>query len=100
MYVVVLFMSSVFLHRFCFSRHQVVSGGSGCDDYTTDLSGVFEVASTGDWRAFETESTYVQLLRSTKSNWHHRDVCVNKGTHLSEREEPRFSPRGQKQGYL
>ncbi|CAM9774374.1 unnamed protein product, partial [Laminaria digitata] len=30
----------------------VVTGGTGCDDYTTDLSGLVEVQPTGGWGIF------------------------------------------------
>lgn len=31
---------------------RVVTGGTGCDDYTTDLSGLVVVPSTGGWGTF------------------------------------------------
>ena len=31
---------------------RVVSGGTGCDDYETDLSGLVSVESTGGWDLF------------------------------------------------
>lgn len=31
---------------------RVVSGGTGCDDYDTDLSGLVTVESTGGWALF------------------------------------------------
>ena len=31
---------------------RVVTGGTGCDDYTTDLSGLVTVPSTGGWGNF------------------------------------------------
>lgn len=30
----------------------LVSGGTGCDDYTTDLSGVVAVPDTGGWQEY------------------------------------------------
>ncbi|CAN0104948.1 unnamed protein product [Ectocarpus fasciculatus] len=33
---------------------QVVSGGTGCSDYKTDLSGVVGITPTGDWDTFAT----------------------------------------------
>ena len=32
---------------------RVIAGGTGCDDYTTDLSGLVTVPSTGGWEEFE-----------------------------------------------
>lgn len=31
---------------------RVVTGGTGCDDYTSDLSGLVTVPSTGGWDNF------------------------------------------------
>lgn len=31
---------------------RVVTGGTGCDDYTNDLSGLVAVPSTGGWDNF------------------------------------------------
>ncbi|CAN0483912.1 unnamed protein product [Laminaria digitata] len=31
---------------------RVVAGGTGCDDFTTDLSGLVEVPSTGGWNSY------------------------------------------------
>lgn len=31
---------------------RVVAGGTGCDNYTTDLSGLVVVPSTGGWGSF------------------------------------------------
>lgn len=35
---------------------RVVAGGSDCNDYTVDLSGLVTVTATGGWDAFETLS--------------------------------------------
>lgn len=32
---------------------RIVSGGDGCDDYDTDLSGVVTVPNTGGWEDFD-----------------------------------------------
>lgn len=53
---------------------QVVTGGTGCSDYTTDLSGAFEVVSTGGWMTFEAESSYVQLC--VDQSCKHYDGCT------------------------
>lgn len=37
-----------------FAFYQVVSGGTGCSDYETDLSGVVGITPTGDWDTFAT----------------------------------------------
>eukprot|EP00903_Cladosiphon_okamuranus_P021661 g19915.t1 len=57
-------------------QFQVVSGGTGCGDYTTDLSGVFEVQSTGDWMAFEVESTYHEGSGGLSAGFHTILLCV------------------------
>lgn len=35
---------------------RVVAGGTGCDDYTNDLSGLVTVPATGGWTNFESLS--------------------------------------------
>ena len=36
---------------------RIVTGGTGCDDYTTDLSGQVSVPSTGGWNSFASLTT-------------------------------------------
>lgn len=33
---------------------RIVSGGTGCDDFKTDLSGVVAVPNTGGWQNYQT----------------------------------------------
>lgn len=35
---------------------RIVAGGTGCDDYTNDLSGLVTVPATGGWANFESLS--------------------------------------------
>ena len=75
-----------------------MTGGTGCDDFTTDLSGVFEVLSTGGWRTFETRFTYVPLKGFLKVHHHHVIVATVSSRHmpLSGRGVPVFGKRASK----
>ena len=64
-----------------------MTGGTGCDDFTTDLSGVFEVLSTGGWKMFETRFTYVPLKGFQKVHHHHVIVATVSSRHSLSRDE-------------
>ncbi|CAM9504804.1 unnamed protein product, partial [Ectocarpus fasciculatus] len=55
---------------------QVVSGGTGCSDYDTDLSGIFEVVSTGSWATFETKSLSAGGSGGLEAGSHILRLCI------------------------